>query len=112
MLMIRLQRVGRRKQPSYRFVVSDRTKDTQGKAVEIVGIYNPLLKEKVINIKKDRVLHWLSKGAKTSDTVHNIFLGAGIVTGEKRNKIHLSKKRKEALEKEKGGQQSATEAKA
>ncbi|MBN1779027.1 MAG: 30S ribosomal protein S16 [Candidatus Buchananbacteria bacterium] len=81
MLKIRLARVGKKKQPTYRFVVSESTKDTQGKAVEILGHYNPFTK--VCEIKKDRVLHWIKFGAQMSPTVNNMLIDQNVVTGKK-----------------------------
>ncbi|PLX24659.1 30S ribosomal protein S16, partial [Candidatus Parcubacteria bacterium] len=57
MLAIRLQRVGRKKLPIYRVVVSEKTKDTYGDHLEILGTYNPHSKE--ANLKVDRIKHWL-----------------------------------------------------
>lgn len=81
MLKIRLARVGKKKRPSYRFVVSDSTKDTFGKALEILGHYNPF--NKVTEIDKDRTLYWIGKGAQPSPTVHNMLVDQNIITADK-----------------------------
>src|SRR3989338_6985436 len=94
MLMLRLQRVGKIKSPSYRLVVSEKAKDTQSGSLEILGQYDPTKNPKVINFKKDRIEHWLSVGAQTSNTVHNLFVNAGILSGAKKKSVYLSKKRK------------------
>jgi len=81
MLKIRLARVGKKKRPSYRFIVSDSQKDLYGKALEIVGHYNPF--SKVIEVKKDRILEWIGKGAQPSPTVHNLLVDQNVITGPK-----------------------------
>jgi small subunit ribosomal protein S16 len=69
MLMIRLARFGAKKKPTYRFVVIEKERARDSRAVEVVGNYNPVAKPKVVNIDHDRVNYWIGKGAKTSDTV-------------------------------------------
>ncbi len=81
MLVIRLQRVGKKNQPSYRIVLAERTAPIKGKFIEILGNYNPRLKTKAF--EKDRILHWLSKGVKASPTVHNLLVAEQIITGPK-----------------------------
>jgi small subunit ribosomal protein S16 len=97
MLTIRLSRVGKRKQPTYRFVVSEKSKDPWGKAVEIVGSYNPRAKPVSLVVKADRVQHWLSKGATASDTVWNLLVEQKVVSGEKRRVVRISQKRHAVL---------------
>lgn len=99
MLTIRLSRVGKTKQPSYRLIVSEKTKDPWGDSLEMLGIYNPLAQPPVIAFKVDRITYWLSKGAQTSDTVRNLLIDQKIIEGEKRKKVSLSKRRKEKLAK-------------
>ena len=71
MLVIRLQRVGRRNDPSFRLVAVDsRRKTKSGNFVEILGAYD--VKKGSAVIKRDRVDYWLSKGAKTSLTARNL----------------------------------------
>ena len=81
MLKIRLARIGKKKQPTYRFVVSDSQKDLYGKQLEILGNYNP--RSKVLDIKKERVEFWMGKGAQPSPTVHNLLVDQNIIKGEK-----------------------------
>lgn len=69
MLMIRLARVGARKQPYYRVVVIEKERARNGRSVEIVGTYNPRTSPASINLKRDRVDYWISKGAKPSEIV-------------------------------------------
>ncbi len=94
MLHIRLRRIGKKKQPQYRMIVCEKTKDPLGDYLENLGTYNPRVSPSEINLKEDRIKEWISKGAQCSDTVWNILLDQGVVKGEKRKTIELSKKRK------------------
>ena len=69
MLMIRLARVGARKQPYYRVVVIEKERARDGRSVEVVGTYNPRTNPTSIDLKRDRIDHWVSKGAQMSETV-------------------------------------------
>lgn len=82
--MIRLQRVGRKNDPSFRLVVMPKQKDSQsGKTVEILGSYNA--RGGKTEIKAERVKHWIAQGAQVSPTVHNLLVDKKIVTGKKIN---------------------------
>ena len=72
MLMIRLARVGARKQPYYRIVVIDKGRARNGRAVEIVGTYNPRTTPATVDVKRGRVEHWRSKGAQLSGRVEKL----------------------------------------
>jgi len=102
MLTIRLSRVGKKKQPEYRMIVSEKSKDPWGTFLENLGTVNPRHEPPVISLKEDRIRHWLSKGAQTSDTVWNVLVDRKIVDGEKRKKVRISKRRKEKLAKKQG----------
>ena len=67
--MIRLSRVGARKQPLYRIVVIEKERARNGLPVEVVGTYNPRTNPGTINLKRDRVDYWVSKGAQMSERV-------------------------------------------
>jgi len=69
MVKIRLRRMGKTKQPSYRVVVADSRSPRDGKFIEIIGHYSPTQQPKVLEIKRDRARYWLSTGAQPSDTV-------------------------------------------
>lgn len=97
MLTIRLTRVGKKKQPQYRFIVSEKARDPWGKALEILGTYEPRRTPSAITLNKERVTFWIEKGAQCSDTVWNLFVDQGLVKGEKRKQIKLSTKRKAKL---------------
>jgi small subunit ribosomal protein S16 len=71
-LMIRLARMGARKQPYYRVVVIEKDRARNGRPVEVVGTYNPRTSPASIELKRDRVDYWVSKGAKMSDRVSKI----------------------------------------
>ncbi|HKS72763.1 MAG TPA: 30S ribosomal protein S16 [Terriglobales bacterium] len=70
--MIRLARTGARKQPHYRVVVIEKERARNGRSVEVVGTYNPRTNPASIELKRDRIDYWVSKGAKMSDRVSKI----------------------------------------
>ena len=72
MLMIRLSRTGARKQPQYRVVVIEKERARNGRPVEVVGTYNPRTSPASIELKRERIDYWVSKGAKMSDRVTKI----------------------------------------
>lgn len=69
MVKIRLRRVGAKKQPSYRIVVADSRSPRDGRFIEVVGFYNPRTSPETVEIKEDRVFHWLSAGAQPTGSV-------------------------------------------
>tara|TARA_B100001964_G_scaffold8434_2_gene9058 strand:- start:100 stop:570 length:471 start_codon:yes stop_codon:yes gene_type:complete len=90
MLKIRLQRVGRKNDPSFRAVCVDSRKSPKvGKHTEVLGSYDP--KRDYIAIDGERVKHWISKGAQVSDTMHNLLVKEGVI---KAKKIHVAKGKK------------------
>ena len=72
MLTIRLARIGKKKHPYYRVVVTEKTRPRNGRFVEVVGTYDPLKKPAAVQINNDRVQYWLGKGAQPSDTVRSL----------------------------------------
>lgn len=72
MVRIRLRRVGRKKQPSYRIVVADARSPRDGRYIEIIGFYNPRTQPATMTVKEERALHWLSVGAQPSEAVNRI----------------------------------------
>jgi small subunit ribosomal protein S16 len=64
-----MARFGAKKKPSYRVVVIEKDKARNGRSVEVVGFYNPVTKPATVQLKHDRIAHWLKVGAKPSDTV-------------------------------------------
>ena len=73
MLMIRLARTGARKQPHYRIVVIEKARARNGRPVEVVGTYNPRTNPASVELKRDRVEYWVSKGAQMSERVGKLF---------------------------------------
>ena len=105
MLVIRLTRVGKKKQPSYRVVVQEKARDPWGRSVEIVGRYNPRSTPKEFVVKEDRIKYWISKGAQPSPTVHNLLVDAKVIEGSKlknttKDKINTAKAKAEKEKKE------------
>lgn len=72
MLMIRLARFGARKQPYYRVVVIEKERARNGRPVEVVGTYNPRTNPATMDLKRERIEHWVSKGAQPSDRVRKL----------------------------------------
>lgn len=83
---IRLTRMGSKKKLFYRINVADSRAPRDGKFIETVGTYNPLVTENQVTLKEERVLEWLSNGAQPSDTVRNLLSKAGVM-----KKFHESK---------------------
>lgn len=97
MLAIRLQRTGRKNDPAFRVVLTDsKNAAKSGRFLEILGSYN--VKSGEVLFKADRIKHWISMGAKASDTVNNFLISQKIVEGKKKNVLSRktpTKKRKE-----------------
>lgn len=94
MLTIRLSRVGKKNLPMYRLIISEKSRDTYGKSLEILGSYNPHTKELVA--KADRIKHWLGMGSGMSETVNNLLIEQKIIEGEKVKASIARKPKKEA----------------
>jgi small subunit ribosomal protein S16 len=67
--MIRLARFGARKQPYYRVVVIEKRQARNGRSLEIVGTYNPRTNPATVDLKRDRIDHWVGQGAQLSERV-------------------------------------------
>lgn len=72
MLSIRMRRTGSKKRPYYRVVVTEARSPREGSFLEVVGFYNPRTRPAVVEIDKARVEHWLSQGARPSDSVRTL----------------------------------------
>jgi small subunit ribosomal protein S16 len=95
-LVIRLTRVGAKKRPQYRVVVADSRYPRDGRFLEKLGTYNPMLaKDKRVNLELERVKHWLSKGAQPSDRVARFLDAAGLLKRKARNNPEKAIPRKE-----------------
>ena len=73
MLMIRLARVGARKQPYYRVVVIEKDRARNGRSIEVVGTYNPRTNPASVDLKRERIDYWTGKGAQLSERVAKLF---------------------------------------
>lgn len=87
---IRLRRTGRKKAPQYRIVIADSRSPRNGKFIELVGQYAPRQGENAINLKVDRVNHWLDNGAQPTDTVRSLLRRAGVL--KQRHEARLASK--------------------
>lgn len=78
MVKLRLTRVGKKKQPSYRLVAADSRKPRDGRFIEILGHYNPMVEPKTLVIKEERILEWLSKGAQPTEALKRLLVRDGL----------------------------------
>jgi small subunit ribosomal protein S16 len=114
-LVIRMARAGTKKRPVYHIVVADSRSPRDGRFIERLGFFNPLLpKEKTERLKLDldKVQAWMKKGAQPSDRVTRFLDAAGIVKREKRNNPEKAVPRKERKAKEEEALKAAAAAKA
>lgn len=74
----------------YRLTIAENARDPYGKAMEILGSYNPYTKE--LSAKKDRIEHWISKGAQMTPTVNNLLVEKKVITGDKVKASKIGKK--------------------
>ena len=85
MLMIRLQRTGRKHEPTFRLVLTDsKNGPKSGKFIEILGSHDPRHKD-LTSIKADRIKEWMTKGVQLSGTVHNLLIEKKVIDGKKIN---------------------------
>ena len=100
MLMIRLQRVGRRNHAEFRVVLTEHTRGPKSSYILSLGHYNPHTNK--VTIDGEAVKEWVGKGAQVSDTVHNLLVSEGIIKGKKKNvlpkKTPIAKEKEEASE--------------
>ena len=82
MLAIKLQRIGKKHQPSYRLVVAEKRSKMAAPPVEDLGAYDP--RTKATTIDKERVSHWVKMGAQPTVTAHNLLVKEGAIVGTKR----------------------------
>jgi len=81
-LMIRLARVGARKQPHYRVVVIEKDRARNGRSIEVVGTYNPRTNPATFDLKRERIEYWTSKGAQLSEIVAKLLNKQPVATTE------------------------------
>ncbi len=99
MLTIRLSRIGKKRKPFYRLIISEKTKDPWGTFLEQLGHFNPHTKEAVL--KADRIKYWISVGAQMSNTVNNLLVKEGVIKEDKAKSVFISKNRAAKIEKAK-----------
>lgn len=105
MLKIRLQRFGKKNQPSFRVVLVDSQRAPKsGNFKEILGSYNPATKE--MALEKERITHWIGNGAQLSDRMHNLLVNEGVITGKKRD---VSSKKNVGTKEEEGNESASQE---
>ena len=79
MVKLRSQRFGSKKSPFYRIVATDSRNPRDGRFIEVVGTYNPLTNPATVTFDEEKVLKWLSQGAKPTDTVKALLSKQGII---------------------------------
>jgi len=79
MVKIRLSRRGQKGQPSYRIEVADSESPRDGRSIETIGFYNPRTEPETVEIREERALLWLGRGAQPSQAVERLFKNAGIL---------------------------------
>ena len=92
MLAIRLQKVGKKHTATFRIVATQKTAGPRRKYLELLGNVNR--KTKAVRLNKDRILYWISKGARPSDTIHNLLISQSIISGKK-IPVHKKSKKEE-----------------
>ena len=100
MLVIRLQRTGRKNLASYRIVAAEKARPVKGKFLEIIGHYLPAQKTPIVEVKQDRASFWISNGAIPSDTVARILNKQGMKGMEKYITRYTKRRSKSAPEEE------------
>ncbi len=78
MVKLRLRRVGKKKQPVYKIVAADSRASRNGKFIESIGQYNPLVNPMIISLKEDRLFTWLKNGAQPTDTLRSLLQRKGL----------------------------------
>ena len=100
MLAISLMRMGSKGKPFYRVVVKEKRSKRDGKYLENVGTYNPMLNPAEVNLKHDRIQYWISVGAQPTDTVKSLIKHNPEQTEEERNAAIEARKAKAEAEKQ------------
>ena len=87
---IRLKRVGKKKAPSYRVVIADARAPRDGRIIENIGWYNPLVEPSAIHIDEEKALGWLKNGAQPTDSVSSLLKRVGILERFEQSKKAVS----------------------
>ena len=93
MLAIKLARRGKRNQPFFRLVVQEKARDPFGTFLENLGHWNPRTKKGEFH--KERIVHWISKGAQPTSSVNNLLVNQGVIAGAKKKASRQPKKKAE-----------------
>lgn len=112
-LKIRLSRAGAKKRPFYQVVIADSASPRDGRFIEKVGTYNPLLpkdSDQRIQLKIERIQHWLAQGARPTDRVERFLDAAGLVKRKPRNNPNKGKPGAKAIERREAAEAAAAEA--
>jgi small subunit ribosomal protein S16 len=99
-VVIRLARLGQHKSPSYRIVACDKQQKRDGRFLEVVGTYNPLVSPARVTLKEDLIKKWVALGAKPTEVVRSLIVKAipGFIEGKEE---HQKKKTVETRQKRK-----------
>ena len=90
---LRLKRMGSKKRPFYRIVAADARSPRDGRFIEILGTYNPLLETDKVTLKEERIVAWLKDGAQPTDTVKSILSSSGLWAKFKAEKVKKAPKK-------------------
>jgi len=94
MLIIRLQRTGKKNQADFRIVLAEKEAPVQKKFIEVLGSYNP--RNKGFKVNEERLKYWISQRVEFSETVHNLLVTKGLLEGKKVKAFSIPKKPAEA----------------
>ena len=83
MVKIRLSRVGAKKKPFYRIIVADSRSPRDGRCIEIIGTYNPLVEPISTKIDEEKAIKWIKSGAQMTNKVHGLFSKSGLLNKAK-----------------------------
>ncbi len=83
---IRLKRMGSKQKPFYRIVAADSRSPRDGKFIETVGTYNPIVKENNVTVDEEKITKWINNGAQPTDTVKSLLRKNGVWAKIKNNK--------------------------
>ncbi len=109
--MIRLQRTGRKHEPTYRVVLTDsKNGPKSGKYLENLGWYDTRTKNSADQLDTEQIKHWISKGAKLSVTMHNFLISKKVIEGKKINALSRKSPIKKEEPKTDGAAPAATPA--
>lgn len=95
MLTIKLARFGKAKEPTFRLILIEKSKDPAGNYLENLGTYDA--RKKKVVLKADRITYWLSKGAQATPTIHNLLIDQKVITADKVKKVKITGRRKAKL---------------